>query len=426
MKKIKISLKDSNKLEFLLDEDAIKGDFISLNDLNQVNFDVLKNEIENLKNEKFNEILEKEKQNYLNEFKLSDEYVDKDKNIKQLEKTITDLKLEFNEKKANFEIEINKVRSSAINDFMSSDDYKNKIQHIKTLEIENTQLKERNKLSKDNIINEYKLSDEFIKLKNDRDDLLVKLNSRSNFSSKQIGEDLEKWIQNEYDNNFGLLGDCSLTKITKNSGKSNSKADFLFQVFDNDEKKNVIESVVIEAKSESSVSNSPQKNENHYKKLDEDRKNQNAKFALLVSELEKNNSFLIKKVNKHDDVVYDDMYVIRPEFFITFLSMIRTLALKEKEINIEIVKFKNKQFVINEFNEIKEKLLNSKIGKINVSTNEILKQSNSIISSANKIKDNAEQIINKILKNFEKKVNEFNIQKVINNAYDKLDPSDID
>lgn len=104
--------------------------------------------------------------------------------------------------------------------------------------------------------------------------------------------------------------------------------------------------VVIEAKSENLDDTKPKtKNSSHFERLEENRKKWEAEYALLVTELEKEDEFTIKRIPSTNN---KNSFMVRPEFFTIILSIIRTIYLKEKEIKQIENSLKSKQELLEE------------------------------------------------------------------------------
>ncbi|MCQ3915485.1 MAG: DUF2130 domain-containing protein [Mycoplasmoidaceae bacterium] len=118
-----------------------------------------------------------------------------------------------------------------------------------------------------------------------------------------------------------------------------SKGDFVFK--DYDDKGVEILSVEIEVKTENNTTESKKKNKDHYQKLDNDRKNKKCEYALLISELERD--------NKNFDGIYkvrgfDKMYVVRPQTFVAFINVLKDSLKKNNEL-IQVLNQKKLEFV---------------------------------------------------------------------------------
>ncbi|MFB5029668.1 MAG: hypothetical protein WJU30_00209 [Candidatus Phytoplasma pruni] len=146
---------------------------------------------------------------------------------------------------------------------------------------------------------------------------------RANFNIKLVGENLEQWCDNEVQNQLLISND--ITWIKDNQIINNAKGDFIYKLHFNAEKKDdqILTSALLEMKSEVKNNLVPQikkrKNEQYFKKIDQDRKNKNLEFALLVSELEyeQENDIPVKKVPE-----YENMFIVRPAYLVVFLNII--------------------------------------------------------------------------------------------------------
>lgn len=400
MASIKIRLSDKDKMEFELLEDAKKGDTICLKELDHINFDEFYRVLESKKDEKVKEIIQKEKVNWTNEFKNSLEYQNLVNEKNQFKMEAQSLKNNQETIKSNIELIIrNELTQRYSNQLNQLQLEKSNLEN----EVRNSQMILSNKLNEQKMENDKKIQETVheyeLKINNIR-------NERSKISSKVFGNELEQWISDQYENSMGMLSDCSLKKITK-ANDSDSMADFFFEVKDLDTKA-TIQTVTIEAKTESHVAASSKKNENHYAKLDKDRKNKNSKYALLISELEPESDKLIYKVKE-----YEDMFVVRPQYFVTFLSLIRVLCLKEKEIQKNIVEFRDKTEIINEFEGLKREILENSLKNMGKQLSEILKEGENIQKAAAKIIKAASVVLDTHVESFKNKIERFKINKIV-------------
>ncbi|UVD81680.1 DUF2130 domain-containing protein [Mycoplasma iguanae] len=236
----------------------------------------------------------------------------------------------------------------------------------------------------------------------------IKRNKSNN--SKVMGEELENWILDQYNIQMGLLSDCSFEKTTK--AIEGKKPDFLFKVLDiNHQTKSEItlSSVVIEAKTDA-LDGLGKKNENFYDKLNKDKINHNAEYALLVSELEIDSNFVIKKVN---DAKYENMYVVRPFYLFTFLSLIYSLTQKNKHLLKKEIDFKEKQNILKEFEDFKNQILDNSVKNINNNLINIISSSEKIFKNAEDIKNQANVALETHLATIKNKINSFSIERKI-------------
>ncbi|HPX32422.1 MAG TPA: DUF2130 domain-containing protein [Erysipelotrichaceae bacterium] len=190
--------------------------------------------------------------------------------------------------------------------------------------------------SKDDLIDYYK-------------DLKVKL------STKLIGETLEQHCENEF-NQIRSTAFKNAYFEKDNDIKSGSKGDYIFRDYDDDN--NEIVSIMFEMKNEEDKTATKQKNEDFFAKLDKDRKAKNCEYAILVSLLEKD-SELYNTGIVDVSYKYEKMYVIRPQFFIPMITLLRNAALNSMKYKRELAVIRNQNIDIsnfeNEMNEFKDK-----------------------------------------------------------------------
>ncbi|UKS53951.1 DUF2130 domain-containing protein [Mycoplasma feriruminatoris] len=333
----------------------------------------------------------------------------------KLESDIKSLKDQLNSQKQLIELQLENKYNKLLNE--QKTDLENQIKQLENNltqnkhELDNINLKHKNELNeltntKDNKINELVKDLEFIK----REKLTKNI--------KLIGEELENYCLNQFNqaSTFAFKTSTLIkdNMIVKNEDElKGTKGDFIFKVYAEEEKQNLLLSVMCEMKSEQLNSHNKKKNSDHYKKLDDDRNKKNLDYALLVSELESDsNDSLIYRVNE-----YKDMFVIRPMYFISFLGVLETIALKYKDLKLnrlqQEIMFKEKQDILDEFEEFKNNLLDNALKHIDTKVNEINKSAETIKKEANKILEATELVINKHLNTVKNKINGFKIEKVL-------------
>ena len=157
-------------------------------------------------------------------------------------------------------------------------------------------------------------------------------------STKMQGETLEKHCENEF-NKIRSTGFQTSIFEKDNDSSTGSKGDYIFREFDNENLE--IISIMFEMKNESQNSTNKKKNEDYFKELNKDRNEKSCEYAVLVSLLEQDselyNSGIVDVSHR-----YPKMYVIRPQFFIPIISLLRNAAIKSlryrRELEIEKAK----------------------------------------------------------------------------------------
>ncbi len=426
---ISSNVKILNENTLVLESDASKGDTISLNKITSIDKSFLEAIIKSKYQSEYDKKLKEELTLLKNQ---------KDVEIKRLEDQLQS----FNENK-NKDIEvINSNNEAKIKDEINKLQVKYQ-QEIFALKEELSQYKvkldnEINNKSKDIEIEKTKIQSFYSTISklnldhanevNELNGIIDKLKLEKNsLNTKRLGEQLEKWCVQEY-NNYAIAGfqNCEFIKMNDSIKESDdnkaTKPDFKFVVYLDKDKKVELTSVCLEMKNEYfNDSVNKKRNEDHYNKLDKDRNKNNLEYALLVSELDwtSTNDSPIVKVNG-----YEKMYMVRPQYFITFLSLIATLASKYRDIITtkyeEQEIFKQKNELIEEFNNLKNtyliKPLNSLIKDINTikeKTNKIIELSNQNIQTLNEICDTKFQTLYDKIEKFDiikisKKVDKLN------------------
>lgn len=199
---------------------------------------------------------------------------------------------------------------------------------------------------------EYKLKETTIKesyelkLKDKEEQLAYYKDFKARQSTKMIGESLEQHCNVEFNRLRPLFKNAYFEK--DNDAKTGSKGDFIFRDFDEDG--NEIVSIMFEMKNEIDKTATKHKNEDFLKELDKDRKEKKCEYAVLVSLLEIDNDYYNDGIVDVSHI-YDKMYVIRPQFFIPLITLIRNLANKSLEYKKELERIKNENIDITHFEE---------------------------------------------------------------------------
>ena len=184
------------------------------------------------------------------------------------------------------------------------------------------------------------------KLKDKDEQIAYYKDFKAKQSTKMIGESLEQHCSIEFNRLRPLFKNAYFDK--DNDARTGSKGDFIFRDYDDDG--NEIVSIMFEMKNEADTTATKHKNEDFFKELDKDRKEKKCEYAVLVSLLESDNDYY------NDGIVdvshlYEKMYVIRPQFFIPLITLIRNLANKSLEYRKELELIKNQNIDITHFEE---------------------------------------------------------------------------
>ena len=170
---------------------------------------------------------------------------------------------------------------------------------------------------------------------------------RARLSTKMLGESLEQHCEIE----FNRLRPTAFPRAyfeKDNEVVEGSKGDFVFRDFD--EEGNEIVSIMFEMKNEADDSTHRKTNESHFKKLDADRRKKGCEYAVLVSLLEPDNELYAAGIT---DVSYrfEKMYVIRPQFFIPLITLLRNAALSSMEARRELALVRQQNIDVTNFED---------------------------------------------------------------------------
>ena len=211
-----------------------------------------------------------------------------------------------------------------------------------------TKLANKIEISKQEYINkETNLKDSYenkIKMKDEQIAYYKDFKARQ--STKMIGESLEQHCSMEFNKLRALFPHAYFEK--DNDCKNGSKGDFIYRDFDSDHTE--IVSIMFEMKNEGDTTSSKHKNEDFFKELDKDRKEKNCEYAVLVSLLEIDNELYNTGI-VDVSYKYPKMYVIRPQFFIPLITLIRNICLNSLEYKKELVTIQEQNIDITNFED---------------------------------------------------------------------------
>ena len=272
---------------------------------------------------------------------------------------LNELKNQATNKINSLNSELNKLKDEIKNQSLISElSLKNKVNEAVTnLEKENSSLTNSiEKMRLEQSINE-KLIEEKFKSKISERDLTIKelREMKSKLSTKMIGETLEIHCENQFNINRATAFKNSYFE-KDNDVTSGSKGDYIFREFD----KNGIEivSIMFEMKNESINGTNRRKNEDFLKELDKDRRQKSCEYAVLVSLLEPEselyNSGIVDVSHR-----FQKMYVIRPQFFLPIISLLRNASMETLKYKSQIDLMKRENYDITNFESTLEQFKNA-------------------------------------------------------------------
>ena len=247
--------------------------------------------------------------------------------------------------KAEKEVEIERLRSTIREKESSVQATVDKA--VREMEKERDNLKndlKNSKLEKEN--SENLLKDKYKTQIRDRDEAIERLKDmKAKLSTKMVGETLEQHCETEF-NKLRSTAFQSAFFEKDNDARSGSKGDYIFK--DHDENGTEIISIMFEMKNEMDTTATKRKNEDFLQELDKDRNEKGCEYAVLVSLLEPESELYNTGIV---DVFYryPKMYVIRPQFFIPMITLLRNAALNSLKYKTELALVREQNIDITNF-----------------------------------------------------------------------------
>ena len=248
-------------------------------------------------------------------------------------------------------------RQSVISDLSS----KNKvIEAVNSLEKEKTTLiNSIEKMKLEQSINQREIEEKFKNKITERDLTIQELRDmKSKLSTKMVGETLEIHCETQFNLNRATAFKNSYFE-KDNDASSGSKGDYIFREFDDN--KIEIVSIMFEMKNQSADGFNKRKNEDFFKELDKDRTQKSCEYAVLVSLLEPEselyNSGIVDVSYK-----YPKMFVIRPQFFLPIISLLRNASFETLKYKTQIDLMKRENYDITNFESTLDQFKNA-VGK---------------------------------------------------------------
>ena len=173
-------------------------------------------------------------------------------------------------------------------------------------------------------------------------------NFKAQQSTKAIGESLEQFAEAEFNKVRSYAFPRAKFAKDNEVSVSGSKGDFIFRDFDESGLEFI--SIMFEMKNEADTTKTKHKNADFFKELDKDRREKKCEYAVLVSMLEADNDYYNTGIVdvSHE---YEKMYVIRPQFFIQLIGILRNAALNSLQYQQELALVKEQNIDITHFEE---------------------------------------------------------------------------
>lgn len=292
---------------------------------------------ETVKSLAVSEALEKKNVEFAKETKAhSENLIQKDAEIAARDKKIVELEAKL----ASTETEKKLAVAQAVEE--KNVEINQKTMEIAELkgELDNKEVK--NRLSEQSLKEQY---EEKLKLKDEQIDYYKDFKARQ--STKMIGESLEQHCLTQF-NSIRMTAFPNAYFEKDNDARSGSKGDFIYREYGDDGTEFI--SIMFEMKNEADTTATKHKNEDFFKELDKDRKEKGCEYAILVSLLEMDNDLYnggIVDVSYR----YPKMYVIRPQFFIPMITLLKNAALNSLQYRQELQIVRNQQLDIVHFEE---------------------------------------------------------------------------
>ncbi|HKK42328.1 MAG TPA: DUF2130 domain-containing protein [Bacteroidales bacterium] len=213
---------------------------------------------------------------------------------------------------------------------------------VKNKELEQQLLE---KSLKEKYSSDLKAKDDIIRMKDE--EIALRKDMKLKLSTKMIGESLEQHCATEF-NRLRATGFQNAYFEKDTDARTGSKGDYIYR--ETDDAGNEIISIMFEMKNEGDETATKKKNEDFLKELDKDRTEKKCEYAVLVSLLEADselyNSGIVDVSHK-----YPKMYVVRPQFFIPIITLLRNAALNSMKYKAELAAIRNQNIDISNFEE---------------------------------------------------------------------------
>ena len=264
--------------------------------------------------------------------------------LSKKEAEIAELKNKIESFNKDKELEISKIQSKMNEQLLQKDS-------------EFAQLKSENEIAlREFQLNEQSLKDKYESQLRFKDEEIERYKDfKAKLSTKMLGETLEQHCEIAFEQ-LRATGFKGAYFGKDNDAKTGSKGDYIYRDYDSDG--NELISIMFEMKNESDTTSTKKKNTDFLKELDKDRREKKCEYAVLVSRLEPENELYNNGIIDMAHY-YEKMYVIRPQFFIPIITILRNAALNSLEYKRELMLVRNQNIDVSNFeaamNDFKDK-----------------------------------------------------------------------
>ena len=413
MKTVKVSIQDENTL--VLQEDGSRGDLIDLKSLHETDID--KSSIANIVNAIERGEFEKEINARVAEAKRLAESETKNtmsSEISKLRDEITSLTGKLNNSETAKELAVRTALEAAEKEKLELANQLRNVPTEKELAVKNAVIELKDKY--DERINELEGD---LKTANSAVELYKDMKAK--LSVKLVGENLEQHCQNEFNSvRAGQFPFAYFEKdneaIKDDDEAKGTKGDYIYKDYESQGGAELI-SIMFEMKDETDVSENKRTVESHLDKLDKDRKKKGLEYAVLVTLLELDNDLYNRGIVDMS-YKYEKMFVIRPQFFLPLIALLKNASMKSAEDRRQLVAARNSNIDIENFVDNMETW---KAGWVNNMKNagkkhvEGIEQINKAIKDLEKARD-ALMMSDKHLLTAENKIDDLTVKRLTKNA----------
>ena len=271
---------------------------------------------------------------------LETEKLSKTSAVKETEaeknKEITELKNKLESFDKDKQLEINEIINKKDSELAQRDNEIIRLKGQKDLDEKEFQIKEQH------LKNKYE-----VQLQCKDEEIARYKDFKARLSTKMLGETLEQHCEISF-NQLRPMAFQSAYFEKDNDAKEGSKGDYIFKDFDSDG--NEFISIMFEMKNEADTTSTKKKNEDFFKELDKDRKQKNCEYAVLVSMLEPENELYNNGIVDVSHK-YEKMYVVRPQFFIPIITLLRNAATNSIKFRKELAAIRTQNIDVSKFED---------------------------------------------------------------------------